>query len=564
MSEEFDFVVIGSGGGSMCAALRLRAAGKSVVILEKTPLIGGCTATSGGVMWVPGNRFMREAGIEDGEEAALTYLGALFEGDEPKAGASVERRQTYMREATKMVDFLVDQGVRLRRVSWYPDYYDSLPGGQPLGRTVVADLFDIGELGEWKDRLRPAFFPIPAYMEEMAYLPFFKRSWKAKRMLARIGLRAVFAKLTGKRWVTAGAALQGRMLQAALRAGTEFRLDCAVREIVLEQGRCTGVVAEQDGRSRHIGARLGVLINAGGFARNQSMRDRFCPGTSTDWTNAPEGDTGEMLLEAERLGVALAQMDERVGNPLSIPPNAGPRLPAMQMDMAKPHAILVDQQGFRYMSEAGSYMELCKNMMRRNEAVPAVPSWLIVDSRFLKKYMLAGTMPGSSKPKAWFASGFLRVGETVESLADACAIDPAQLAATIARFNGFARNNLDEDFHRGESDYHRWSGDWVDPVAPSLGTIEEAPFYALEVVPGDLGTLGGIVTDCDAQALRDDGTPIAGLYATGNSAATVMGGYYPGAGGSLGPSFTWGYVAAGHALDSAAKRESRQSAGMMS
>lgn len=552
MEGQFDFIVVGSGGGSMCAALYLRARGKSVLILEKTEYIGGCTAISGGVMWVPNNRFLRAAGVEEREEKALCYLDALLEGDPPKPGASEERRRTYVREAPRMVDFLVEQGIRLRRIGWYPDYYDNLPGSQPRGRTVVADLFDVNELGEWKSLLRPGFFPLPAYMEEAAYLPFFKRWWPAKRVLLRVMLRTLWAKLTGRHWVTAGTALQGRMLQAALRAGADIRVNSPVRELVMENGRCVGVVVEHGGRAQNIRAELGVLVNAGGFARNQEMRDRFCPGTSVKWTNAPEGDTGEMLLEGERIGAMLAQMDERVGNPMAIPPGVTARLPSMQMDMAKPHSLVVDQSGTRYMSEAGSYMELCKNMLRRNEAVPAVPSWMIVDSRFMKKFMFSGTMPGSPKPQEWLDSGFLRKADSIEKLAAACSIEPVRLRDTIDRFNGFAKAGRDPDFHRGECEYHHWSGDWADPASPSLGTLEEAPFYAVQLVPGDLGTFGGLVTDCHARVLREDGNPIEGLYATGTSSATVMGGYYPGAGSSVGPSFTWGYLAAKHAAGASA------------
>ncbi len=338
------------------------------------------------------------------------------------------------------------------------------------------------------------------------------------------------------------------MLQAALRAGTEVRIECPVSRLIVENGRCVGVVSQRDGRDWRVGARLGVLVNAGGFARNQAMRDRFCPGTSIAWTNAPAADTGEMILEGERIGAALGQMDERVGNPMSIPPGTEAKPPSMQMDMAKPHAIVVDQAGVRYMSEAGSYMELCKTMLRHDKRAPAVPSWMVFDSQYVRKYMLAGTMPGAAKPRAWLDSGYLRKADSIEGLAEVCQIDPAQLRSTLHRFNTFARNNRDEDFHRGECDYHRWSGDWIDRVAPSLGTVQEAPFYAVPIVPGDLGTLGGLVTDCDARVLRGDGSPIEGLYATGNSSATVMGGYYPGAGASVGPSFTWGYVAAKHVL----------------
>ena len=200
------------------------------------------------------------------------------------------------------------------------------------------------------------------------------------------------------------------------------------------------------------------------------------------------------------------------------------------------------------MNEAGSYMAYCKGMLERNRDVPAVPSWAIMDSQFMKNYMLAGTMPGAKKPANWFESGFLKRADTIEALAAMIEVKPAALSATVDRFNGFVAKNSDEDFHRGERAYDRWLGDPYHDKNPSLGSISEGPFYAMEVVPGDVGTYGGVVTDADARVLREDGSVIEGLYATGISTASVMGRVYPGAGASVGPSFVWGYVAANHAL----------------
>jgi 3-oxosteroid 1-dehydrogenase len=551
VDETFDFVVAGSGGGSMCAGLFMRSLGKSVLILEKTEVIGGSTARSGGVMWIPNNQFMKQAGIPDSEEQALTYLDAVI-GDAPDApGASRPRRLAYVREGTKMIDFLVGQGIKLRRVGYYPDYYDDRPGGCVPGRTVVAELFNVNELGPWKDRLRPGFMVLQGALDEMFELPGLKRSWKSKRVMAGIMLRTTLAKLTGRRWVTAGAALQGRMLQAALKAGIDLRTEAPVKELIVEGGRVTGVVATIGGVERRIGARNGVLINAGGFAHNQAMRDKYIPGTSAQWTNSPEGDTGEMILEAHRVGGALAQMADRVGNQMAIPPGHKGLNPMIQGDLAKPHAILVDQSGERYQTEGGSYSEFCAGMLKRNQTTPAVPSWMIVDSQHLRNYFFLGTLPGSKKPQAWYDQGFLRQAPTIRALAEACKIPPERLEATIERFNGFARRGRDEDFGRGRNAYDKWLGDkWADDKsAASLGVIEEAPFYAVPVVPGDVGTFGGVVTDEYARVLTEDGSVIQGLYATGNSTASVMGGTYPGAGCSLGPSFTWGYVAAKHAAN---------------
>jgi 3-oxosteroid 1-dehydrogenase len=546
LNETFDFVVVGSGGGSLCAALVLRRAGLSVLVLEKTDLIGGTTAISGGVMWIPDNAFMKAEGIDDSRERAMAYLDAVVGDSASAPGASRARRLVYAEAAPAMVDFLTSEGIRLRRLPSWPDYYDA-PGESVPGRTVVSELFDLNRLGEWKSRLRPGFLPLPANLDEAMQLPYMKRSWPAKKTLARVIGRALGGRLSGKHLVTAGQALQAQMLHAALKAGADIRVNAGVKQLTVEDGRVTGVVIDRNGADWRIGARLGVLINAGGFSRNQRMLDRYIPGTRTDWTTTAPGDTGEMIEEAARIGAALAQMDARVGNPMALPPGEGSKPVVVQGDMAKPHSIVVDQTGVRYMRESASYMQIGQAMLARDKAAPAVPSWLVVDSQYIGKYMLAGSMPGAKKPKAWTETHFLRSGETIEALAAACGIDPARLRDTVERFNGFARRGRDEDFQRGDHVYSRWLGDTLDDASPTLGAVEKAPFFAIAVYPGDVSTFGGILTDEHARALREDGSVIAGLYATGTSTASVMGYVAPGAGGSIGPSFTWGYVAARHA-----------------
>jgi len=547
VNETFDFVVVGSGGGSMCAALVMRAAGRSVLVLEKTELVGGTTAISGGVMWIPNNRFMAAEGIADSREQAIAYLDAVVGDHEDTPGASRERRLAYVEQAPKMIDFLVVQGVQLRRIPSWPDYCRA-PGESVPGRTVVSELFDVNQLGDWKSRLRPGFLPLPAYLEEAMQLPDMKRSWASRKVLARVIGRTLASRLRGKHLTTAGQALQGQMLHRALQSGADIRTGAGVKKLLVEHDRVVGVVTEKDGKDWQIGARCGVLINAGGFARNQRMLDQYIPGTSTAWTRTAPGDTGEMIEAAQLRGAAIAQMDTRVGNPMALPPGEPAAEPAVvHGDLAKPHAIVVDQSGQRYMREANSYVEICKAMLARNREVPAVPSWLVVDSRFLATYPLAGDMRGKKKPQAWYDQQFLRRGETLEALAAACDLDPARLSATVERFNGFVRNGRDEDFHRGDHAYDQWLGDALHQPSPTLGTIEEGPFYAIQVYPGDVSTYGGLVTDEHARVLREDGSVIDGLYATGTSTASVMGRGCPGAGASIGPSFTWGYVAALHA-----------------
>ncbi|MES2488194.1 MAG: FAD-dependent oxidoreductase [Pseudomonadota bacterium] len=547
--ELVDFVVVGSGGGSMCAALLMRSVGKRVLILEKEDLVGGTTARSGGVMWIPNNPFMKRDGVPDSYEQASAYLDSVVGDPLDAPGTSRQRRSVYLQEAPDMVQFLVDQGIRLTRVTEWPDYYDDHPGGSAPGRTVVAELFNVNELGPWKDKLRKGFLQLPATLDELLELPAFKRSWRIKMLMLKIAFRAIAAKLTGKQWISAGAALQGRMLQAALRANVDIRPGSPVRELIVKDGAVTGVVTVKDGRPWKVGARLGVLVNAGGFARNQQMRDHYQPGTSVKWTMASSGDTGEMIEEMMRHGAAIAQMEEMVGTQLTLPPEAqgADFMPTAQRLTAAPHAILVDQSGVRYMNEGGSYMAYCKGMFERNKQVPAVPSWAIFDQQYLNKYMLAGKMPGSRKPKSWLDEGYLHKSESIEDLARKLKIDPSTLKGTVDRFNGFVLKNFDEDFHRGERAYDRWLGDPFQKPSAALGAIEQGPYYAVPVVPGDVSTYGGVVTDESARVLRADGSVIVGLYATGVSTASVMGRVYPGAGCSIGPSFVFGYVAAKHA-----------------
>lgn len=551
--ETFDFVVVGSGGGSMCSALVARDAGRTVAVLEKSDLIGGTTARSGGVMWIPNNRFMARDGVPDSLEQATTYLDAVVGNHNDTPGASPERRQAYLVEGPRMVDFLMDKGIKLTRVSYWPDYYDDAPGGSEQGRTVVAELFNVNELGEWKKNLRPNFISMMSTLDEMLKLRFIKKSWESKKIAVRMGIRTIFAKLTGKNYVTAGAALQGRMLQAAVKAGVEFRTDSPVTELILEDGAVKGVVTQKGGKPYRIGARLGVLINAGGFSHNQAMRDQYQPGTQSNWSQTVEGDTGEMILEMMSHGAAIAQMEEMVGNQISIPPGMEDEAikPVVQGMTAAPHAILVDQSGQRYMNESGSYMAYCKGMLERDRTVPAVHSWGILDEQYIRNSMLMNTLPGTKKPAEWFEKGFLKKADSIEELAVMIEIDPAALRGTVDRFNGFVAQNHDDDFNRGDRAYDRWLGDQFDRNNASLGSIGVGPYYAVKVYPGDVGTYGGVVTDPNARVLREDGTVIEGLYATGISTASVMGRVYPGAGCSVGPSFVWGYVAASHAVGKA-------------
>jgi 3-oxosteroid 1-dehydrogenase len=549
--ETFDWVIVGSGAGSMTSGLLMRQAGKSVVVLEKTPFFGGTTAKSGGVMWIPNNPFMSPG--EDSPEKAISYLEALVGDHADAPGTSQAKRLAFVNEAPRLMDFLVSQGVQLERGSkFWPDYYDELPGGCKTSRTVTALPFDKKELGEWAPKLRQGFLEVPAKLDDGMKLPFAKHSWEIKKTFAKIAFRIVLGKLTGKHWVSAGAALQGRLLMAGLKAGIDIRLESPVSELVVEGGKVTGVTTVKNGKPWRVGARLGVLVNAGGFAQNQAMRDKYQPGTKAAWSNAPEGDTGEMHLEMERIGGVLAQMEEMVGFQTTRYPNFDKDYvkPGMQAVTAKPHAILVDQSGVRYMNEGGSYELYCETMLKRNLAVPAIPSWAIMDSQFMEEYPLCGSTGIKKKPKSWIESGYLKQANTIEELAKLLKVDPPALQATVDRWNSFVDQGVDADFHRGERAYDNWLGDpyFKDGPNKSMGRIDKGPFYAVDVLPGDVGTYGGVVTDAHSRVVRANGSVIEGLYATGVSTASAMGRVYPGAGASVGPSMVFGYIAAKYAV----------------
>jgi 3-oxosteroid 1-dehydrogenase len=293
-----------------------------------------------------------------------------------------------------------------------------------------------------------------------------------------------------------------------------------------------------------------VLVNAGGFAQNQAMRDKYQPGTRAEWSNVPEGDTGDMHVELERLGGVLAQMDQMVGFQMTKMPGweQGYVKPGTQSTTAKPHAIQVDQSGQRYMNEGGSYELFCQGMIERNRVVPAIPSWGIIDSQFTAEFPIAGVAVTDKRLAEWIASGWLKTGQTIEELAAAISVDPVALKATVDRWNGFCDAGIDADFHRGEREYDRWLGNYYEAgTKASLGRIDKAPFYAFDVEPGDVSTYGGALIDANARVIKADGTPIEGLYACGTTTASIMGGVYPGAGASVGPSMTYGYIAAKHA-----------------
>jgi 3-oxosteroid 1-dehydrogenase len=547
--ESRDFVVVGSGGGAMAAGLAMRNFGKSVILLEKTDQIGGSTAMSGGVMWIPNHPLQRTAGVEDSYEAAMTYLDATVGDVGPST--SRNRKAAYLRSGPRLVQMLLDAGVKLVRPEGWADYYDERPGGCPRSRSLIAANFDVNKLGPvWSKKLRRGPNPFPVGSMEVAKISV-ARSLAGWLTATRLGIRMTISKLRGQDLRSMGGALQGRVMKAGLDRGVEFRTDHPVTGLISEGGRVTGVEVSHAGAVKRIEARLGVLIAAGGFEHNREMRRLHQPDKPQgDWASyANPGNTGDLIEQAQGLGAAVDLMDETVWIPSSRPP--GRPGPAMAVnELGKPHIIVVNKDGVRFMDEAASYMEVGQRIYANG----SIPSYMIFDDQHRSKYLWGMQAPGIT-PSEWFDSGYFVQANTLEQLAAKKGLPEGALRATVERFNRFARAGNDEDFRRGLRMYDRVWGDHTHKPNPGLGTIEKAPFYCVDLIPGDVGTFGGILTDEHARVVRDDGSVVQGLYATGNCTASVMGRTYPAAGASIGASFVFGMIAAEHAAGHQANAE---------
>lgn len=543
----YDVVIVGSGAGGLTAALTARLLGLSALIVEKTDKYGGSTALSGGAVWIPNNLYPKQAGLEDSPEQARAYLDATI-GDRVPA----ELKEAYLTRGPEMLEFLHNRTnhVRFRYVPGYPDYYPERPGGLPQGRSIEPLVFDLRLLGTEMHHIRPTTldthgFVMTAY--EFHKLNMVKRTWKGKQTALKVGLRMLGSKLTGARYASLGLALVARLRMALMEAGGEIWLSTAFKDLIHDpdHGRVVGIVASRYGQEVRIEARGDVILAAGGFSHSSKYRQHYLPSpTDVRWTSAAPDQTGDVLEPAIRLGAALDLMDKVWGAPSIVLPNHPPYF--LVAERAIPGMIIVNGQGERYLNEACPYHEFVDLMYANHRPdCPTIPSWIILDQRAKNHYIFMGQFPGKPFPQETIDKGHIKKADTIEGLAAQMGVPADRLAATVNRFNEYARNGQDLDFHRGDSAYDRYYGDPTYPN-PNLAPLEVAPFYALQVYPGDIGTKGGLVTDSLARVKRQDGSTIGGLYATGNCSASVMGESYPGPGATIGPSMTFGYVAAKH------------------
>lgn len=548
-----DFVIVGSGGGGMVAALAAADAGAEALVLEKQALVGGSTCMSGGIFWIPANPLLRAEGVADSYEDAMTHFEAVV-GDVGPC-SSKERRHAFLTAGPAMTTFLQRQGLRLLTCPGYSDYYSDLPGGSDIGRGLEPEPWNGNQLGEWLAKLQPGLaqnLGMAVKTNEARHLSHYNRSVEAFAVSARVAVRTAAAKARRRTLLTNGASLIGQLLKIALDRGIPVWTEAPAEDLLVEDGRVVGVRTVRGGQPVEVRARQGVLISAGGFAHNREMRGRFGGDQPNEakWSMSNPGDTGEAIACAMALGARTALMDEAWWIPS---PRTG-RFGQSTLDQARqrPRTIYVDADGRRFCNESNSYMEVGKAMYERNKTSRAVPCWLIFDDRYRKRYAHVRSHPGYF-PREMLESGKLKKADTLAELAQLCGIDADGLAETIDHFNQHARKGLDPEYGRGASAYNKALGDPNRKLPnPAVGPIDEAPYYACEVLPGDIGTCGGLLTDEHARVLGPDDQPIPGLYATGNSTATVMGRHYLGPGASIANTMVFGYLAARHAAGAGA------------
>ena len=547
--SETDLLVVGSGAGALTAAFVAAQEGLEVVVLEKTECWGGSSSLSGGGVWVPNNSLMRKAGIQDSLEQARAYLDATV-GDRVPA----ERKQAYVVEAPRMVEYLLRHShVRFELAREYPDYYPERPGGTTGGRSLDPVIFRGRRLGRMHDHLRQMQSRMSVRLiftaGEARKLMLFRRKLRYTLTAAKVFLRSVWSRISGEKLLAMGRALVGPLRLSLDEMGVPLWLNTSVTELIAEEGRVLGAVAEREGRPVRIRARAGVVLAAGGFPHNRDMRERYQPAPiGTKWSSASPGNTGDAARMGLELGAATDLMDEAWWGPTSVLPDDMPLF--LLTERSCPGSILVNSAGRRFSNESASYIDVVHAMFEADDPdAPSIPAYLIIDQRFRSRYPFVSFLPGQKISQESLDSGHVTCAESLEDLAKAIGVDPKGLCETVARFNDMAAEGRDLDFGRGDSAYDRYYGDPTVKPNPNLGPIDEPPFYAVTIYPGDLGTKGGLVTDVHACVLREDNSPIEGLYAIGNSSSTVMGTTYPGAGSTLGPAMTFGYLAALHARE---------------
>lgn len=553
MSELYDVIIAGSGSAGMTAAVRATKQGLKVLVVEKAHKIGGTSATSGGVTWIPNHGL----GTDDSSAQAIEYINAVANGP-----VRSDRIDAFLETGPQMIAFLREIGMEPVVMPW-PDYFPEAPGAR-ADRSVVFPKYDGRRLGELFPLVREQFTRFK--LMNRYTLDFMEANTISTRSPGWI--REVL-KVMGRYWLdfstrrldrrdrafSLGAALIGPLVERYSAMGGEFLIGWGVKKLVVEGKKVTGVEIERFGKRRTVRSRHGVIVCAGGFEWNQELRNRFftIPGDTRFSSTPEEANRGEMLEAGMALGAATEFTETGWWVPtMSLPLTTASNFEEIHQavfDVGRPHSVCVNRNADRFVDEACGYDRFGNGMLEDQLKTGAnTPCWLIFDATFRYKFTAGGIMPtalmpDSKIPASWWDQYIFRA-PSVRELAQKIDLDPAKLEATVARMNGYAKTGVDPEFGRGGNAYDRNFGDPKLKPNPCLGSIDKAPYYAMPVNLGDLGTKGGLKCDAQARVLDGNDRPIPGLYAAGNASGSPFGNAYPGAGGTIGPAMVFGFIAA--------------------
>lgn len=556
MKSAYDVIVLGSGGAGMAACLFARLNGLSTLLVERTEYLGGTTAFSAATAWVPGSLLAASVGTPpDDITQARTFLNETV-GNHSNA----TMRDAFLHWGPQAIARLQGETqVQFRARPLHPDYIQDAPGATLRGRALEPLPFDGRKLGKRLDLIRP---PIPEFTilgglmidrDDIAHLLKMTKTSESFLYAAKLICRYGIDRLTHKRGtrLVMGNALIGRLLSSLDATGADIVTQTETETLLNENGRITGVRLRQNSRVLDIIAQRGVVMATGGFNRHPTRRAEMLLQPTAAYSPSAPGHTGEIHDLALSLGAHYGEgaMDNAFWAPVSIRRRADGTtavFPHFVLDRGKPGTISVNAAGRRFVNESTSYHLFTRAMYESNKTVPTIPAFLIADAEALRKYGLGMVRPGGRRLKPFLDDGYLVEAPTLSALADKLDINAAGLEESVKRMNEFARTGVDTEFGRGSTDYHRVNGDATHGPNPNIGPITAAPFYAVRLLPGDIGAATGMVTNAYAQVMKRDGTPIPSLYAVGNDMQSVMGGVYPGPGITVGPGLAFAYAAATH------------------
>ncbi len=566
---ECDVLVIGTGASGMSAAVTAASQGLKVLVVEKEATYGGTTARSGGWLWIPGTRLATEQGITEPAGAARTYMQ-----HEATTHFDAARVDAFLANGPKAIDFFTrNTTVQFDMPPVFPDYHAEAPGGQQGGRSMVTRPFDGRELGPRIEQLAP---PLPELTVFGMMLGSGKEIWHFMRAFKSLESFLYVGKRLSRHFLdvlrhgrgmtlTNGNALAGRLAKAAMDHEIPVWLSSPVKKLVVEGGAVVGAMVDHEGHSTRVDARVGVVLACGGFPHDIERRKALFPHAPTGrehYTPSPEANTGDGLKMAEAVG---GRVDSTIPHAAAwVPTSVTTRKDGTKgvmphfIDRAKPGVIAVTRHGNRFTNEANSYHDFVQDLVKATKGDKEVFAWEICDHKTLREYGMGCVAPFPLPIGRHLRTGYLQKGRTVAELAEKIGVHPAALQGTVDVFNKSARNGEDPAFAKGSKAYNRYQGDALNTPNPCVRPLETGPFYAIKLVIGDIGTFAGLVTDAQTRVLDANKQPIKGLHAVGNDAASVMGGNYPGAGITLGPALTFGYVA-GMTLAEAAKSGARSS-----